>query len=166
LVIDIRGNADGFRGYFVPVILAPLAAEQVQLTYYIEHTGGFFAENVLNAFRQFYGADRSVSIAVGGGEAAVGGQVWLVVCSGALSGPNHAYLQLAVDTGFTLVYDPCEECTGWSTSFFHLPHSGLRLRYNPLKFTWEDGRPFEKYPVQPRYNLAELPWMEELLNEE
>jgi hypothetical protein len=84
----------------------------------------------------------------------VDANAWVIVCAGAFSGPNHAYIALAQEVGVNIVLDEHCDCdSSWGTSFAVLPYSRLTLRFNPLAFSWPDGRLFEEYPARAAYTL-------------
>jgi len=157
IVLDIRGNADGFYDYFIQLLLPSLANHEASLTFSMEATDGDFAQSVLNAFRTWYNlSDDKVTMHVDGG--GTDATVWVVVCDAAFSGPNSAYIALAQSAGIHIVLDEdFNNGNRWGTSFFRLPYSRLTLRFNPLAFRWDDGRLFEEYPAQASYTLDVVP---------
>ena len=54
LIIDIRGRADGFGEYFLPLILQPNLTQEVQARFYAFHMDGDFAHSVSSAFRAWH----------------------------------------------------------------------------------------------------------------
>jgi len=179
LIIDIRGIGSGFRDYFVPLILAPLLHEPMDMRFYAFHSQGSFANEVSYAYRAWYGLGEaackstlaqdftydlpenvalgfSTAVTVRPTGAAFGGQIWLLTDSDNFSGPNFAYLLMARDAGFTILYEDNPDSIGWATSFTSLPHSGISVRFNPLFFTDETGRSFEEIGVVYDYPLSYL----------
>ncbi|MCL2527989.1 MAG: hypothetical protein FWE42_06155 [Defluviitaleaceae bacterium] len=185
LVIDIRGISSGFRDYFVPLILAPNLREPVDTRFYAFHADVSFSNRVSREYRAWYGLgdtackstlvqdfeyDLPDSVALGFPidvtvspvlDLAFEGRIWLLTDSDNFSGPNLAYLQMARDAGFTIVYEENPESIGWDTSFIHLPHSGLSVRFNPLFFTDAAGRSFEE--TGPVYDYRLYPDLYEIL---
>jgi len=156
IVIDIRCNADGFYEYFVHMLLSPLATVRTPMTFSVTAESGDFAQEILSAFRQWYGWGESVTMTMDGGW--MDANAWVIVCAAAFSGPNHAYIALAQAEGVNIVLDERCDCgNSWGTSFTRLPHSRLTLRFNPLAFRWQDGRLFEEYPAQACYTLDAIP---------
>jgi hypothetical protein len=182
LIIDIRGIGSGFRDYFVPLILAPHLYEPMSARFYAFHSGGHFSSQISYEYRTWYmlgeaeaqtqdfAFDLPENVILGfpidimvqpTGDAMFDGQIWLLTDSDNFSGPNFAYLQMAQDAGFAIVYEENPASTGWATSSIHLPHSGLSVRFNPLLFTDANGRPFEE--VGPVYDKRLEPEQRELL---
>jgi len=176
LVIDIRGLSNGFRGYFLPLILEPNLQSPVSTRFYAFHANEDFANNVSSRYRDWYGATKPTS-ATGFGfnlpeVVTLGfpvdvaatptagmdfdGRIWLLTDSANFTGPNFAYLQKARDAGFTIVYEESENITNWDTSFFRLPHSGISVRFNPLYFTDAAGRGFEAAGAFYDYRLEDV----------
>jgi len=180
LIIDIRGIGSGFREYFVPLLLAPFLHEPVDMRFYAFHSEGSFASQVSYAYRTWYGLgdavhkdtltqgfiyDLPVNITMGFPATVMArptegvtfeGQIWLLTDSDNFSGPNFAYLLMARDAGFTIMYEDNPDSIGWATSFTSLPNSGLSVRFNPLFFTDEVGRSFEEGGVVYDYPLSYL----------
>lgn len=168
LIIDIRGIGSGFGDYFVPLVLAPHLTAPVTGQFYAFHTRGGISANVSRAYREWYGFAQDVydsallsagfayeipdmltrgfamhRVIEPAGDAAFGGQIWLITDSENFTGPNFMYLQMARDAGFVIVYEETEEVIGWETSFVRLPSTRLVLRFNPLFFTDALGRSLE-----------------------
>jgi len=180
LIIDIRGIGNGLRDYFVPLILAPHLHEPVTVRFYAFHADESFPNQVSRAYRTWYGLgdvvykdiltqgftyDLPENVTVGFpatitvqplGNATFDGRIWLLTDSDNFSGPNFAYLQMARDAGFIVLYEEAPESIGWGTSFIHLPHSGLSLRFNPLYFTDDTGRSFEETGAVYDYRLTDV----------
>ena len=178
LIIDIRGIGDGFGDYFLPLILAPNLHEPLNRRFYAFQMAGDFTSRVSYGFRNWYGLGEPVDKALLSqgfaydlpedlvygfpidimarplGDAAFGGQVWLITDSDNFSGANFMYLQMARDAGFVIVYEENPLAIGWATSFARLRNSGLSLRYNPLYFTDDTGRPLERYGLDPHHRLS------------
>jgi len=176
LIIDIRGIGSGFRDYFVPLILAPHLHEPMSTRFYAFHADRNFPNAVSHEYRNWYGLgeaayketlnfiyDLPENVTLGFpaavtvqpiGDAAFEGRIWLITDSDNFSGPNFAYLQMARDAGFTIVYEENAESIGWATSFTNLPNSRLFLRYNPLFFTDATGRSFEETGAVYDYRLS------------
>jgi len=179
LIIDIRGIGSGFRDYFIPQILAQYLDEPIYMRYYAFHSEGRFSSRVSYAFRTWYGLEDEPTcrssleqdfiydlpeILIQGFPVEIAvqplryttfeGRIWLLTDSANFSGPNFAYLQMAQDAGFTIVYEENTKSVGWATSFIHLPHSGLSVRFNPLYFTDDTGRSFEETGAFYDYRLA------------
>jgi len=171
LVIDIRGVHSGFGDYFVPLLLEPNLHEPMSGRFYAMHSAGDMAMRVSEAFRDWYGWDAKVarlpelpylnetdaeflhySFAMNIDVAPMAnaetplfaGQMYLLVDSGAFSGPNFMYLQLAQDAGWRILYYEDATAAGWGNSYVVLPHSRFNLRFNPLYFTDAYGRSFEE----------------------
>jgi len=181
LIIDIRGIGAGFRDYFIPLVLAPFLVEPANARFYAFHANAGFANRVSQAYRDWYGFREAVAanlltrgfayglpenvtqgfpidIAVqSAGDVEFEGRIWLLTDSDNFSGPNFAYLQIAADAGFTIIYDESLESIGWDTSFTHLPYSGISVRFNPLYFTDITGRSFEEMGAIYDYRLYSAP---------
>ena len=168
LIIDIRGNADNFSGYFAPYVLTPFLQTPVNEQFYAFYKSGAMAQWVSREYRNWHGLGESkdaddlsskfsyplpagitsgFSIPINLNNAnnvTFNGQKWLVVDSGSFSGPNFMYLQLAREAGFIIVYQENNESKGWSTNFARLAGASIVLRFNPLYFTDSIGRPLEE----------------------
>jgi len=156
VVFDIRCIADGFYDYLVQMLLSPVAAHRAEVSISVSTAEGQFAQGVLDAFDGWYGWGNSTTLALNSGW--IDANVWLVVCGAAFTGLNHAYIALAQEAGVNVVLDEHCNCGNrWATSFTRLPYSSLTLRFNPLKFSWQDGRLFEEFPAQANYTLAMAP---------
>jgi hypothetical protein len=171
LVIDIRGIGSGFGDYFLPLVLTPLADRPVNARFYGFNTEGWFARRVSNAFQDWYGLEPlsgeppfdlpewltngfAMDIAIQPiGDDPFGGRKWLLTDTDNFSGPNFMYLQMARDAGFTIIYEESPLATGWDTSLIWLTHTGTTLRFNPLYFTDDAGKPLEAYGPVPDYVL-------------
>jgi len=180
LIIDIRGNGSGFGDYFIPLVLAPFLHETMNTWFYAFHTEDPFPRRVSAAYRAWYGLGEAVikDILIQGfsndlpevltfgfpidvtvqptGDATFEGRVWLLTDSDNFSGPNLAYLQMARDAGFTIVYEENPESVGWASSFIPLTYSGLSVRFNPLYFTDETGQSFEEIGMVYDYRYREF----------
>jgi len=88
------------------------------------------------------------------------GRVWLITDSENFSGPNFAYIQMAQDAGFSIVYEQTEGSIGWATSFTHLENSGIVIRLNPLYFTDDTGLSFEAEGAFYNYRIYQREWLD------
>ena len=177
LIIDIRGIGSGFGGYFLPLIIEPNINTNHNLNFFGFHTNGDFAMQISEAYRSWYNlgdlqpadslaaplphANRADFAHLIHGftielnaqpslpQAAFDGNIWLLTDSANFSGPNHMYLELAREAGFTIVYETAEDAEGWATGFTRLPYSGLAVSYNPIYFTDATGRAFEEFRMTP-----------------
>lgn len=184
LVIDIRGLANGFSEYFIPMIVEPNLSASVSARFYGFHMDGEFAHTVSEAFRNWHGmaelrpvtafpqiiesgnADDFELLEYGfaidlearpmGNAPAFDGQIWLLTDSGTFTGVNHMYLKLALQAGFNIIYEENPYASGWDLSFSRLPNSRIAVRYNPLYFTDDVGRAFEEFGAEPTHRLAEI----------
>ena len=184
LVIDIRGISVGFGEYFLPLIIEPNITEPISTTVYGFHMDGGFAHWVSAAFREWYGVGDLQSAAYLAPNLPMAneedfanlthgfrmeieadpwpthsdmffdGTIWILTDAHNYVSKNLAYLELARQAGFNIVFwfDEYSEYVptrnnAWGTEINapqRLPNSrNLVLRYNPLYFTDADGRAFE-----------------------
>jgi len=190
LIFDIRGITVGFADYFLPLIIEPNITKPISTTVYGFHMDGEFAHYVSAAFRQWYDLgdlqpasqlaanmyaameEDFANLAYGfrmeiaaephlqNGDILFDGNIWILTDAHNFVGKNSAYLDLAAQAGFHVVfyaqYDS-RYAPAWNNpwgaefnAFTRTPtgeagrqQSGPVLRYNPIYFTDADGRAFE-----------------------